>query len=217
MRLTYLLAPAMLIVSVPCFGAQTTKQTPKTPTPTPLTMEVAPVEESAETPATSTPVGIEPQIGIDAKNRSDIGAILNATLADEFVIYVKTLNYHWNVLGMNFNDLHLFFGKQYEELAGFVDMVAERVRILGLHPFSTMQEFIAGSHLKEAAGQVTTAKEMIKNLLDDHETLIRQMRADADATAQLQDMGTNNFLIGLLEKHEKMAWMLRSYLSEKEA
>lgn len=211
MRLTYLM-PTIFLISFP-MHAQTA---PK------LAAEVAPgdmqemvIRDTDQEEATETFLGKEPKIGIDEKNRVAVAKILKSTQANEFVLYVKTLNYHWNVLGMSFNDLHGFFGKQYGELADFIDMIAERVRALGLRPFSTMQEFITNAHLKEQPGQIFEAKEMLQNLLDDHETLIRQMRADIDACAQLQDAGTNNFLSELIVKHEKMAWMLRSYLSEK--
>lgn len=208
MRLTYLMLPATLLSTI-LFCAQ--QEAPKGKEEPQATQVTEVVEETAQ----DIFVGIEPKIGVEEKNRAAVGKILNSTLADEYVIYVKTLNYHWNVLGMNFADLHAFFGKQYTEIACFVDMVAERIRALGLRPYSTMQEFLANSHLKEQPGIVPTAKEMLQNLLDDHETLIRQMRADIDACAQLQDAGTNNFLSELIVKHEKMAWMLRSYLSEK--
>lgn len=158
-------------------------------------------------------LGMEPNIEIAATNRQALGKMLNGILADEYVLYVKTQNYHWNIIGMSFNDLHLFFGKQYEELACIVDMVAERGRMLGVRAIGTMQEMLAQSHLKEEAGVVPDAKQMLKNLLNDHEALIRQLRADVDAAMQLKDAGTNNFLTDLMSKHEKMAWMLRSYIS----
>lgn len=159
-------------------------------------------------------LGLEPTIGINEHNRQAVCKMLNTLLSDEYLLYVKTQNYHWNVTGLMFNDLHLFFGKQYKELASIADMVAERVRALGGKALGTMQEFIENSRLKEPTGMVTDYKNMLKNLLADQESIIRSIRIDIDATSdEFEDMGTNNLLCKLIEKHEKMAWMLRSYLS----
>lgn len=156
---------------------------------------------------------VEPNIGITAKNREAVGIILNILLSDESILYIKTLNYHWNVLGMNFNDLHLFFGKQYNALAEIIDEVAERARMLGIRAFGSMTEFLKNTRLREEINNIPTAKEMIRNLLDDHETIIRSLRISLEkCSSEYQDMGTSNFLTDLLERHEKMAWMLRSYL-----
>ncbi len=159
-------------------------------------------------------LGMEPNIGIIVKNREAVIEILSKLLADEYVLLVKTKNYHWNIVGVQFNDLHLFFDKQYAELAESSDLVAERIRMLGGKTVATMTEFLKLTHLKEQPGLDLPAKEMLKNLLDDHETVIRVLRVDIESVAdEFQDMGTNNFLTDLMEKHEKMAWMLRSFLS----
>jgi starvation-inducible DNA-binding protein len=161
---------------------------------------------------------MNPNIGITDKDRTSVVKILNALLADEYVLYTKTRNYHWNVVGPQFNDLHKFFGEQYEQLDGFVDEVAERARQLGGHSVATLAEFVEAARLKEHPGQYPGAEEMLEGLLTDHETLIRQLRADADVTAdKYHDMGTNDFLVGLMENHEKMAWMLRAFLEGKPA
>jgi len=149
---------------------------------------------------------------IEPENRAAVTTLLNTLLADEYVLYVKTQNFHWNIRNsMNFNDLHLFFGKMYDEIADFIDALAERVRALGGRPLATMNEFIKNARLKEE-GSVPADKEMIKKLLDDSEAIIRSLRADIQKTAEWNDMGTNNMLADLITKHEKMAWMLRSYL-----
>ncbi len=156
----------------------------------------------------------EPNIGINTNNRQAVCKMLNTLLSDEYLLYVKTQNYHWNVTGLMFNDLHLFFGEQYKQLASIVDMVAERVRMLGGTAHGTMQEFVENARIKEAAGMVPPYKEMLKNLLADQESIIRSIRVDIDATSdEFEDMGTNNFLCELITKHEKMAWMLRAYIS----
>jgi len=156
---------------------------------------------------------MEPTIGIDKNLREESGKILNTLLADEYLLYTKTYNYHWNVVGLMFNDLHGFFKNQYEVIEHIVDDAAERARAIGVRALGTMTEFLKVTRLKEdAPGVIPEAKQMIKNLLDDHEAIIRSLRADLEKTAELNDMGTNNFLNDLLMKHEKMAWMLRSYL-----
>ena len=155
-------------------------------------------------------------IGLSEGPRQAVAKILSALLADEYVLYTKTRNYHWNVVGRQFNDLHKFFAEQYEAIDDFVDDVAERARTLGGHSVATLAEFVEAARLKEHPGQYPSADDMLENLLSDHETIIRQLRADADAAAsKFHDMGTNDFLTGLMEEHEKMAWMLRSFQEGK--
>jgi starvation-inducible DNA-binding protein len=156
---------------------------------------------------------MKPEIGLLDKNRDAVVKILNAILSDEMVLLVKTRNYHWNVTGLQFNDLHKFFDAQYGELNGIVDEVAERARSLGGMAMGTMGEFAKQSRLKEHPGQHPGAKSMLSNLLTDHEGIIRSLRADqAISQDTYGDAGTADFLIGLMEQHEKMAWMLRSFL-----
>ena len=153
-------------------------------------------------------------IGISEENQKNIAHTLNTLLADEYILYTKTLNYHWNVRGIMFNDLHLFFEKQYRQLFDVIDDVAERVRSIGQRSLGTLTEFQTHSRFAQEDAITPEGKEMIKNLLNDHETIIRSLRTDIDQTANIyQAIGTSNFLTELLEKHEKMAWMLRSYLS----
>ena len=152
-------------------------------------------------------------IGISDDNRHGVVAILNTLLADEFLLYTKTRNYHWNVVGTQFNDLHKFFEAQYEELDDFIDDIAERARSLGGHALGTLAEFTQHARLKEEPRKFPPAKQMLANLLGDHEALIRTLRADLQTALDKHgDAGTSDFLTGLMEKHEKMAWMLRSFL-----
>jgi starvation-inducible DNA-binding protein len=117
------------------------------------------------------------------------------------------------VVGSQFNDLHKFFEAQYEELTGIVDEVAERARALGGNSIGTLSEFLKLTRLKEHPGRYPAAAKMIADLLEDHETLIRHLRVEAEAVgSRFGDMGTNDFLVGLMEQHEKMAWMLRAFL-----
>ena len=125
-----------------------------------------------------------------------------------------TRNYHWNVVGPQFNDLHTFFEAQYNALNTVVDDVAERARALDGNAIGTLAEFVEHARLTEHPGQYPPAREMLANLLADHETVIRQLRVDLETSANTyQDAGTNDFLTGLMEQPEKMAWMLRAFLA----
>jgi starvation-inducible DNA-binding protein len=154
-----------------------------------------------------------PNIGIRDGERQAVIAILNTLLADEYLLYTKTRNYHWNVTGLQFNDLHKFFETQYEALDDIVDEVAERARSLGGRAAGTLEEFRKTARLGEDPGKVPAARDMLAALLADHESLARTLRTDVDTvTDKHRDTGTADFLTGLLEQHEKMAWMLRSFL-----
>jgi starvation-inducible DNA-binding protein len=153
-------------------------------------------------------------IGITDKNRTQICAILNVILANEYVLYTKTLKFHWNVEGRQFHDLHVFFRHQYEAIFSYVDDVAERVTTLGGKSFGTLQEFSKNSTLQENPALHPKDLDMIAQLLADHETIIKQLRKDVETTQNLGDAGTSNFLTDLMEKHEKLAWMLRAHLAK---
>ena len=153
-----------------------------------------------------------PNIGIGDGDRQAVVGILNTLLADEYLLYTKTRNYHWNVTGLQFNDLHKFFEAQYEALDGVVDEVAERVRAVGGRAYGTLEEFRKSARLNEQPGAAPAAREMLSALLADHEALARTLRADVDRVTEHKDVGTADFLTGLLEQHEKSAWMLRAFL-----
>jgi len=156
---------------------------------------------------------MKPSIGISDSNRQSVVKILNTLLADEYVLYTKTRNYHWNVVGPQFNDLHKFFESQYEELDEIVDEVAERSRSLGGNAVGTLAEFAQQTRLKEYPGQYPEAHAMLANLVADHEAVIQSLRGDLPTVMdKYDDAGTNDFLTGVMEKHEKMAWMLRAFL-----
>jgi len=159
---------------------------------------------------------MKPEIGLQEREREAVVQVLNALLADEYLLYTKTRNYHWNVRGPQFNDLHRFFEKQYEDLDEIVDEVAERARTLNGMALGTMTEFLEQARLKEASGQYPEARDMIASLLADHEALIRQLRGDlVICLDKHRDAGTSDFLTGLMERHEKTAWMLRAFLEGK--
>ncbi len=152
-------------------------------------------------------------IGITDSNLQNLANLLNNILADEYILYTKTRNYHWNVVGNNFQELHKFFENQYDKLDEIIDDVAERVRSLGHWSLGSLKDFVKLARLNEDL-QASNSKEMIQYLLDDHETIIRILREDVGViTDKYSDFGTADFLTGLIEDHEKMAWMLRSYIS----
>lgn len=161
----------------------------------------------------STPAkkSAEAGIGMSSTHRKEVSALLNVLLSDEFVLYVKTKKFHWNIQGIRFHDLHQFFEKQYRELDEIIDSIAERVRKLDYFPVATMQQFLNETQMAEHTGDSTDDKEMIGALLADHETLIRQIRQLINTTdEQYNDAGTADFLTQLLSRHETMAWMLRA-------
>jgi starvation-inducible DNA-binding protein len=156
---------------------------------------------------------MKPNLGIPDKGRAGVAKLLQTLLADLHVLYVKTRNYHWNVSGPHFNDLHKVFEAQYDAIGEEIDEVAERIRAVGFPAEATLAGFAKAARLKEHAGPVPDAKAMLTGLLADHEALARSLRPDVDAAQNEHgDAGTADFLTGLLEAHEKTAWMLRATL-----
>lgn len=152
------------------------------------------------------------KIGISEQDSVAVIDILTKALSDEYVLYTKTRNYHWNVVGPHFNDLHKFFEGQYDQTAEDIDEIAERIRALGGKAVSTMTEFLQQTRLNEHPGEYPDSKSMVANLVADHETIIQNIRKDIKSCEQHNDVGTEDFLTSMLEKHEKTAWMLRSIL-----
>ena len=151
-------------------------------------------------------------IGLTEKNSQAVAEKLNRLLADEFLLSLKTRNYHWNVEGSNFMEMHKFYEGLYDELDEIVDEVAERVRTLGHYSEGRMVDFLKLANLEEEA-YTNDQKKQLKSLLNDHETMVRQLRKDIDLMQdKYKDAGNADFLTGLMEKHEKWAWFIRSYL-----
>jgi starvation-inducible DNA-binding protein len=154
-------------------------------------------------------------IGLTKDQRLGVTGLLRALLADEYVLYTKTRKYHWNVEGPHFNDLHKFFESQYDEIDEAIDEVAERIRAIGEYSPGSMATFLADARLKEDNGGQISAPKMIANLLADHEALVRSLREDLEtAKEKFNDAGNQDFFTGLLQVHEKAAWMLRSMLAK---
>lgn len=152
-------------------------------------------------------------IGIQESHRDAVAKILNRVLSDTVVLNFKTRNFHWNVTGTDFSQLHKFFEEQYNQLDEAMDEVAERVRALGGRTFGSLAEYLKTTTLTEEPARIPPARKMIAELLGDHEAIIKALRKDVDVTGdKYGDMGTSDFLTGLMETHEKMAWMLRAHL-----
>jgi starvation-inducible DNA-binding protein len=152
-------------------------------------------------------------IGLTDEQRQGVIELLNQDLADSYVLIVKTKKYHWDVVGPQFRSLHEIWEEQYEKLTVNIDALAERIRALGGYPVGTMEGFLKLASLKEHGGQVPLATEMVARLVEDHEQVIRNLRGHVDqCSEQFHDEGTSDFLTGLMEEHEDMAWMLRSFI-----
>lgn len=150
-------------------------------------------------------------IGISDKDRENISKGLSRVLAESFLLYVKTHNYHWNVKGPMFQTLHVMFEEQYTELWTAMDAIAERIRSLGFPAPGTLKEYLALATIKELNG-VPSAEEMIRDVLAGSETvsrLSREVMAIADAAG---DDSTADLLTQRMQVHEKNAWMLRSLI-----
>ncbi|MCA9626657.1 MAG: DNA starvation/stationary phase protection protein [Myxococcales bacterium] len=150
-------------------------------------------------------------IGIKAAKREQIAGGLSRVLADTYTLYLKTHNFHWNVTGPMFQTLHLMFETHYNELALAVDQIAERIRALGLPAPGTYKEFSKLSAIKEDEG-VPKAQDMIKRLVEGHETVARTAREVFKSAEEANDQPTCDLLTQRMQVHEKTAWMLRSLL-----
>jgi starvation-inducible DNA-binding protein len=153
------------------------------------------------------------EIGIKTANTAEIAQSLNSLLADENVLYIKTRKAHWNVEGPDFLAIHRFFEEQYKQLEDLIDDIAERIRTIGHYAEATLAGFLAETHLLEETRAKNDSAGFMKSLLADHETIIIHLRENIDRfDEEWQDKGTSDFITGLMEKHEKMAWMLRAHL-----
>ena len=154
-----------------------------------------------------------PNIGLPAKTLKGIADMLSVVLADAVLLYTKTRKFHWNVSGNSFMELHKLFENQYKQLEEAIDEIAERINKLGSKTPGTMAEFIKIGTLKEAPGKYPSQKEMLAELLNDHEAVIKQLRKNIDeCDDKFKDKGTADFLTNLMEDHEGIAWTLRRYL-----
>lgn len=155
-----------------------------------------------------------PKIGISETHLKKSNQLLSVILSDEMTLYIKLRKFHWNVSGESFMELHKLFEAQYTDLEKVIDEVAERISKLGGKTIGTMKEFSELTRLTENPNKYPAQKEMLTELLSDHETLIIELRKDIDTCdEENHDAGTADLLTGIMQQHETMSWILRRYLS----
>ena len=141
--------------------------------------------------------------------KNEVVKNLEVVLANSYALTVKTQNYHWNVVGENFTSLHAMFETQYNELFAALDEIAERIRALGNNVTASFEHFSKTSQFKNG-DEKASAKTMLKDLTDDHESVARFIAAGIKTAQANGDEGTADMLIGRLKAHEKMIWMLEA-------
>ncbi|HEY1077385.1 MAG TPA: Dps family protein [Fontimonas sp.] len=166
-------------------------------------------KNKSKSPKSAAGEGID--IGISKDARKAIADGLCHLLADEYTLYLKTHNFHWNVTGPMFNTLHLMFETHYTEAALAVDLVAERIRALGFPAPGTYKQYAALSSIKETEG-VPPAETMIRELVKGHEACVRTARKVFATVDKASDEPSADLLTQRMQVHEKTAWMLRSLL-----
>lgn len=154
------------------------------------------------------------QIGLTDAKTQEIALILSKLLADETVLYLKTRKAHWNVEGPDFHNVHVYLDALYHEIELNIDDVAERIRQIGHYTPATMQEYLQLTHLTEKRVEKNDSLSYYSDLLADHEAIIIFIRENIAKLDELEDYGSSDFLTGLMEKHEKTAWMLRAHLGK---
>jgi starvation-inducible DNA-binding protein len=137
--------------------------------------------------------------------------LLKSVLADQFLLYSKSRNYHWNVTGPNFYGLHAVFEKIYDELAEDVDSIAERIRAIGFKTPGTLKEFLELTSINEEPGEYPTQSAMVQNIINDFETLIEKMKSGSNRIQNdFKDDVTAGMFYSLIEKYQKTVWMLKA-------
>ncbi|MDN3656103.1 DNA starvation/stationary phase protection protein [Ferruginibacter paludis] len=155
---------------------------------------------------------MKPNIGILETHLQGVSEELNKLLADEVVLYIKARNYHWNIEGINFSEMHQFYEQHFNDLDEIMDQVAERIRAVGHYTEARLADYLKLTNLIE--NDYTNSQEnQLKYLLESHETIINNLRRLIPLFADKhKDLGSSDFVTQLLGKHEKMAWMVRAYL-----
>ncbi|HET8963255.1 MAG TPA: DNA starvation/stationary phase protection protein [Chitinophagales bacterium] len=152
-------------------------------------------------------------IGISDKNRQVVAEQLTKILADEFVLYSKTLNAHWNVEGPDFHAAHIYLESLYNQQQEIVDTVAEKIRALGHYVPGQLNKYLELTHLTEKSPKKNDSLTYYANLLEDHESIIKYIREIISPMADKNNAeGMSDYITGLMEHHQKTAWMLRSHL-----
>ena len=149
--------------------------------------------------------------GISEEECKAVADNLSKLLADTYLLYVKTQNFHWNLTGPRFYSLHKMFEEQYEDLADAVDDIAERIRTLDFRAPASLKEFLELASLKENTQKIP-ADDMIAELLADHEQMAKLTRDYYDHADSVDDQGSADICAERMAVHEKTAWMLRALL-----
>ncbi|MFB2921732.1 MULTISPECIES: Dps family protein [Aerosakkonema] len=153
-------------------------------------------------------------IGIEEQARQEIAQGLSRLLADTYSLYLKTHYFHWNVTGPMFHSLHLMFEGQYTELAAAVDVIAERIRALGVFAPGSYSQFSELGSIPETR-DVPSAEEMVRLLVEGNEAVAKTARSVFPPAQNGDDQSTLDMLTERLRVHEKTAWMLRSILNKQ--
>lgn len=154
-----------------------------------------------------------PDLGLTEEEHKGVVELLRNVLADEHVLYLKLRKFHWNITGPQFRSLHELFEEQYSALETTIDEVAELIVQYGAIAPGTMKEFIESSRLSEEPGSLPDSLSMVREIVDDHEKLIRFLRTDVNTAGEkYHDIAVEDFLTGLVQKHQKQAWMLRAMI-----
>jgi starvation-inducible DNA-binding protein len=152
-------------------------------------------------------------IGINSKDRAQVAQGLSQLLADTYLLYLKTHNFHWNVEGPMFQTLHTLFMAQYTEAWNAIDPIAERIRALGHYAPGTYKQYLKLASVRETDG-VPKAAQMVKLLIEGQEAVARTARSVLPLADAANDQPTLDLLTQRLDVHEKNAWMLRSLLKK---
>jgi len=152
---------------------------------------------------------MELETGMDKETRAALSGALSKLLADTYLLYAKTQNFHWNITGPEFYSLHKLSEEQYEEMANAVDEIAERIRALGFYVEGSLESFIKLSSLQEDH-KIHPKHVLLERLIQAHESVIREARVLAELAEKHKDAGTVDMMGRRLLFHEKAAWMLRS-------
>lgn len=158
---------------------------------------------------------MEINVELFQKTNESLSQYIRLLLSNTYVLLVKTQNFHWNITGPRFQQLHLLFESQYEDLFKAVDVIAEQIRILGFRPPSSLQEFLNLTSLDENNSRLSE-NQMLESLLNDHLQIQSEIKEAIDKCKEINDEGTCDLLIDRLRAHEKISWMLRSHLEESE-
>ncbi len=155
---------------------------------------------------------MKPDLGVKEEHLQLVSEELNKLLADETILYIHTRNYHWNIEGANFSEMHLFYEKQFTALGDILDDIAERIRTIGHYTEARLADYLKLTHLIEQP-YTNNQQQQLMNLLSYHETIIRNLRKLIVLFYEShKDIGSSDFATQLLGRHEKMAWMIRAYL-----